>query len=181
MVAKISGRLRLRRDRLGSGAWEMVITGMPGRSRIRKSTGFKQHEQEEAARTLEIVLQYLREDVAAEEAAKSREIPMALAPIAARLREASFNMPDTGGVYVLLHGGEIQYVGRSGRLRGRIGEHMKSKRFDRALWMETEAHRTDIIEESLIALLRPPLNLRADDLRDVHWMHLERIGFRKPS
>ena len=61
------------------------------------------------------------------------------------------------GVYFLLEGDEVVYVGQSVHVYSRIGQHT-DKRFDRYAFVPCAAEKLDILESLYIHCLRPKLN-----------------------
>lgn len=83
------------------------------------------------------------------------------------LRVADF-AAQHAGVYLLYAGNECVYVGKSGNVAARVGQHLyhraEKKRFDRVLYVPTEGRWTDHVERRLIVALQPKLNtLRPHD------------------
>jgi hypothetical protein len=77
--------------------------------------------------------------------------------------------PDTPGVYFLLDGQDIHYIGRSRYLCRRVAQHMKKNRcpFDRVWWIEVdEEEDADFLEFFYIEAFAPPYN---DDRGRTAW------------
>lgn len=71
------------------------------------------------------------------------------------------NLPgiDGPGVYLLLSGGEVSYVGRSRRMSARIAEHVeRGRRFDAAFGIPAEEEELGRLEAALLRALRPAEN-----------------------
>lgn len=64
------------------------------------------------------------------------------------------------GVYFLVHGDEVVYVGQSVNVYGRVMGHFTGpeKQFDRATWVPVEREDLDVVESLYIHALRPRLN-----------------------
>jgi hypothetical protein len=62
------------------------------------------------------------------------------------------------GVYFLLAGEEIVYVGKSVNVAGRVGSHSADKVFDRCLVMPVKKHLLEPMEAMLILCLYPKFN-----------------------
>lgn len=63
-------------------------------------------------------------------------------------------------VYFLMLNGQVQYIGQTGNLPGRLASHRSDgKEFDRALYFVPPQGRVNATEDALIRYLRPPLNL----------------------
>lgn len=66
------------------------------------------------------------------------------------------------GVYLLLDGDRVAYVGQSVNVPGRIGDHVNKRggAFQRAVYLRLRPDRRtlDATESALIQALRPPLN-----------------------
>ena len=77
------------------------------------------------------------------------------------LRAADF-AAQHAGVYLLYAGNECVYVGKSGNVAARIGQHLyhraEKKKFDRVLYVPTEGRWTDLVERKLIVALQPKHN-----------------------
>lgn len=83
--------------------------------------------------------------------------------------------PVIAGVYVLVDGDQIVYVGSSFHICARIRTHLSeagigrsySKRFDRVIYMELPRRLADIYEAALVRFLEPRNNARG-------WVHRDR-------
>lgn len=66
------------------------------------------------------------------------------------------------GVYFLLEGKEIVYIGQSIDCQKRVGTHIKetAKQFDRACFVPVDRESLNEVEATLIALFKPRHNLR---------------------
>lgn len=64
------------------------------------------------------------------------------------------------GIYFLLNGRDVVYVGQSVDVGGRVLAHRRdpSKVFDRACYVPAKADELDSLEQAFIAMLRPALN-----------------------
>ena len=64
------------------------------------------------------------------------------------------------GIYVLLLGGEIQYIGMSGSVFSRIAAHEGEFDFDEALFWKIPGSRRNCldVESDLIKVFQPPMN-----------------------
>lgn len=68
-------------------------------------------------------------------------------------------LPSVCGVYFLLMGSRVVYVGQSRQMITRISEHMRSNKvFDGWSYITCEQSQLDIIESLYIHFLKPPLN-----------------------
>lgn len=76
--------------------------------------------------------------------------------LASRLREVP---PTHSGVYLLLKGDEVVYVGSSVNVPTRVAGHKKQRgdRFDRALWMPLPVEDLALCEGVLIRYFKPAL------------------------
>lgn len=86
--------------------------------------------------------------------------------IAGRCREIDLGRiasPRPTGVYFLVDGDEIVYVGQTADLEVRIAMHLEAglKRFDRAFWIELPADQLDAHEGAFIRALNPRYCLAA--------------------
>lgn len=73
----------------------------------------------------------------------------------------SLSIPNIGGagVYFLISGAEITYVGKSKNVAGRIRDHIKNGRqFDRFMMHHCSASEIDALEQRYISALRPAQN-----------------------
>lgn len=62
------------------------------------------------------------------------------------------------GVYFLIKGGRVVYVGQSVNVHGRVCEHAKSKDFDGFAWVPCAQSALDKLESLYIHALRPYMN-----------------------
>jgi hypothetical protein len=62
------------------------------------------------------------------------------------------------GVYFLVAGDRVVYVGQSVNIPGRIGTHGVNKKFDRVAFVPCEEQHLNILESLYIHILRPSLN-----------------------
>lgn len=62
------------------------------------------------------------------------------------------------GIYALLIGDRIAYVGQSAHVHKRIAVHREQKRFDSVVICEVPKKHLNAVEQMLIKLLNPPLN-----------------------
>lgn len=87
--------------------------------------------------------------------ASAEQIPDALSQWAMDLREVDA----VPGVYFLLVGGEVMYVGASRNVHRRLADHKQLGRvWDRALLMVMPVDRLHSVERRFISRLRPPWN-----------------------
>lgn len=63
-----------------------------------------------------------------------------------------------GGVYFLVAGERVIYVGQSVNVFSRVGSHLESKVFDRAFYLPLPNAELDLVESAFISWLAPPLN-----------------------
>jgi hypothetical protein len=86
------------------------------------------------------------------------DVPSVLHAIADRLRPVPVQYPS--GVYFLIAGPDVVYVGQAVNVYARIAQHMRDpgKMFDRALYMVVPESDLDGVEMSFIRALRPRLN-----------------------
>lgn len=96
-----------------------------------------------------------------------RESVLSMHDKSARERIGDVNIPgainvsdDTFcGVYFLIRGNEIVYVGQSVNVPSRINQHRKDKRFDRAVYVPCTRQRVSALERHWIERLDPEYNL----------------------
>lgn len=63
------------------------------------------------------------------------------------------------GVYLLIKGNEVVYVGQSVNIPSRVGQHVRAgKKFDRVRFLVCEKDQLNLWEGVMINLLRPKLN-----------------------
>ena len=62
------------------------------------------------------------------------------------------------GIYFLISGEEIVYVGKSVNTASRVGDHVADKKFDRCLVMPVKRHLLEPLEAVLILALWPKYN-----------------------
>lgn len=76
------------------------------------------------------------------------------------LRQVIHNTrPEVLLVYQLLNHGEVVYVGKSASIDNRLSSHSKNKQFDNVLLCSCSTEKEQqVLENSLIDLIRPPLN-----------------------
>lgn len=87
----------------------------------------------------------------------SAEVPTCINRIGARLRPVPIHaMPP--GVYFLIVGEEVVYVGQSLTPMTRVQEHMLDKHFDRAYLLPVPPDRLNAVETAFIQHLKPALN-----------------------
>jgi hypothetical protein len=67
------------------------------------------------------------------------------------------------GIYFLIRGDRVIYVGQSTNLFSRITTHQASKEFDRFAYIECPRDALDVLESLYIHVLSPPLNGRNHD------------------
>lgn len=63
------------------------------------------------------------------------------------------------GIYFLILNGAIAYVGQSLDVWRRIGQHMKSRRFDAFSWIACTPHELDRLETHFIQKFQPAQNV----------------------
>lgn len=71
--------------------------------------------------------------------------------------KAALPWESQSGVYFLIRGGEVVYVGQSVNVHARISQH-KDKKFDRYAFVPCDADSLDVLESLYIHCLRPGLN-----------------------
>lgn len=181
-----TGRIR---TRAGTQTLEAVfrVPWHPGR--IVRSTGYAVGQDAQAKQFVRDVLA----DLAVEQRVPAAVAPRKqsglaepwcgrLRPILDKLREVTFGMDEASGVYLLLRAGSVLYVGKSAKVRSRAGAHMRTKGFDRALYLPLEPERLKCIEDGLIAMWRPPLNYKWPSyMHEGHRNRLREIGFENPQ
>jgi len=84
-------------------------------------------------------------------------LPSRITEIGSQLVEV-YQKPYPPGVYFLLNGCEVCYVGQTVNLMCRLGDHQKSKRFSRVLFLPTVEAQLDFVERHYIDLLLPLYN-----------------------
>ena len=62
------------------------------------------------------------------------------------------------GVYFLCHEGEVVYVGQSGNLLSRVGQHFGDKTFSSVFFVRIPKSDLDYVEGNFIKLLKPKYN-----------------------
>lgn len=77
---------------------------------------------------------------------------------AAEIVSGRVEVPDSSGVYFLLRGVEVVYVGQAQRIFRRVGEHVTTKDFDGFAYIPAPPHMLDKLESLYIHWLRPALN-----------------------
>lgn len=91
------------------------------------------------------------------------------------------------GVYLLVDGDEIVYVGASVDVHRRLRDHraydpddlVNFKKFDRALVMRTRPSSLEFVEAALIRALKPKRNLKCDTFSHRDNAVLARLGLPK--
>lgn len=75
------------------------------------------------------------------------------------------HFPNYSGIYFLLSGKEVVYVGQSIRLCSRLAGHLaemdstyKAKEFDRVAWIECQRDELDLLEAAYVLYYRPRYN-----------------------
>lgn len=76
---------------------------------------------------------------------------------AEEIARAALPWSKASGVYFLLFGDEVVYVGQAVNVYARIGQH-SGKRFDRYAFVPCDTHNLDALESLYIHLLSPKLN-----------------------
>lgn len=71
---------------------------------------------------------------------------------------AAFPIDAKCGVYFLVRGRRVVYVGQSVNIMARLATHMKEKEFDAACYLEAAPDELDFIESFYIHALQPELN-----------------------
>lgn len=68
--------------------------------------------------------------------------------------------PRRAGVYALISGDEIVYIGESEKLQGRLKDHElgEDKEFDKIGWLQIDSYQRKFIEQILIAIHGPIYN-----------------------
>jgi hypothetical protein len=91
---------------------------------------------------------------------------IAQVPVAGELHELRIQ-PRICGVYFLLHGEDVVYVGQSKDIVARVNMHIDEqiKTFDRVLYLPCAQGLLDYYEKRLIALLRPHYNIASPSNR----------------
>jgi hypothetical protein len=117
------------------------------------------HARDDKSRTVRALRGLVAElrDKGAVERVSSAEVPPALNRVGHRLRHVPIVVTPPG-VYFLLDGEEIVYVGQSVNPCGRILQHLGDKHFTRAFTLPVPARILDAAEGALIRHLRPRLN-----------------------
>jgi Arm DNA-binding domain len=91
----------------------------------------------------------------------------------------SLPLPSPVGVYFLILGQTVQYVGQSANVFARLLVHQKAKRipFDRWRWIECAEQELDYAEAGYIRILKPPHNV------GVHYAarRQKRLSPRRPA
>lgn len=85
-------------------------------------------------------------------------IPPVLRPLAGMARHLPV-IPITCGVYFLVSGAEVVYVGQSVDVMLRVANHAGDKFFDGAFFIPLDAQELDAVEGAFIRALRPQRNL----------------------
>lgn len=62
------------------------------------------------------------------------------------------------GVYFLIKGESVVYVGQSVNIAARLRDHQADKDFDSYSWIQCPRESLDVMESLYIHVLRPPLN-----------------------
>lgn len=80
----------------------------------------------------------------------------AVASLAEICAEVPLPEPSKRGVYILIHQGDIVYIGQSTNVLGRIGMHVSKFEFDRVLWIPASSSPERMaIEGALIRRFNP--------------------------
>lgn len=74
------------------------------------------------------------------------------------IASARLDLPICSGVYFLLSGERVVYVGQSTKIFSRVLDHMKSKDFDGFAYVPCNVNALDVLESLYIHTLRPELN-----------------------
>lgn len=88
-----------------------------------------------------------------------------------KIVSTAFSASPTAGVYFLIRGGKIVYVGKSVNVHSRIATHQKSKEFDKINFIECPEWCLHRLEQMYIRKFNPELNIagRTDHLPEVEW------------
>lgn len=79
----------------------------------------------------------------------------------AALVEAAAPWSDLCGVYFLIAGGRVRYVGQARQVYARLATHAREKEpFDQVAIVECDANQLDVIESLYIHRLRPEWNAK---------------------
>lgn len=89
-------------------------------------------------------------------------LPTELTGIADLIRPLSLDTLSAAGVYFLIDGSEVVYVGKSVRAASRISHHLDRMKFDRVLLMPCPPEKMIGVERRWINLLKPKHNKRVD-------------------
>tara|TARA_R110000823_G_scaffold66885_1_gene156227 strand:+ start:455 stop:1153 length:699 start_codon:yes stop_codon:yes gene_type:complete len=81
--------------------------------------------------------------------------------------DAAVGFEASTGVYFLVAGDEVVYVGQSVSVGSRIRSHMEAKEFDRWAYIPCDAGILDQLESLYIHTLRPRYNGRSNDIHNV--------------
>jgi hypothetical protein len=71
---------------------------------------------------------------------------------------AAFPIDAKCGIYFLVRGGRVVYVGQSVNIMARLATHVKQKDFDAACYLDAAPEELDFIESFYIHALQPELN-----------------------
>lgn len=106
-------------------------------------------------------------------------VPQALRPMRRRLRTVRL-VEYPPGVYFLVQGDAVIYVGQSVAPLLRIASHQKEKDFEFAFYVPVPVERLDEVEGAFIRFLAPALNRGAPAERGRDQAVLEEFGLRAP-
>jgi hypothetical protein len=99
-------------------------------------------------------------------------------PIPAPIRVHPSTVQPLIGVYLLMQGRRLIYIGSSLNMPNRVAEHRRNGRpFDKAFFIETEANERGGLEQALIRALHPSQN-RAHRARASHQADDDAAGMR---
>lgn len=75
------------------------------------------------------------------------------------IREKSIKAPIFCGIYFLVRGKQIVYVGQSRRILKRLGDHIPEKKFDSYFFIKLEEEFLDVAEKHYITMFNPIYNI----------------------
>ena len=81
---------------------------------------------------------------------------------------AKLSLPARSGIYFLIKGMKVVYVGQSRSVFSRVSDHLKTKDFDGFSYIECHESILDILESLYIHVLSPPLNGKWTGGQGVH-------------
>lgn len=127
------------------------------------SRTFRTQEEAEAWAAAEEDAYYLRKNADVAQSVKLHTLPAAgQLPSLSEIRKAAAASPQ-GGVYFLLNGDEVVFVGESDKLLQRLADHLVSRQFghlfDRYVVLPCSDGLRRPIEREYITLLKPRYNI----------------------